>query len=481
MTKRFITTPIYYVNDSPHIGHAYTTLAADVLARHYRTKGADTYLLTGTDEHGAKIFHAAENFGSRKSEVGSWNQNEKFKIVQEFTDKISQEFKNAWKLLDIRYDQFIRTTDPKHEKIVGEFLVKVKEAGYIYEGEYEGLYCVGCEEYKKADDLVSGECPIHKKPVEKIKEKVWFFKLSAFGDQIINLIESGALKIFPAERRNEVLSFIKGGLEDIAISRSKVEWGIPLPWDKSQTVYVWVDALLNYYSAPIIAGQEIFPPDIQLIGKDILRFHAVIWPALLLAADLPLPKQLVVHGFFTIDGRKMSKSLGNTIRPAELVDQFGVDGARYLLLSQFPFGGDGDFSLEKLTTAYNARLANDLGNLLQRVLVLINKNKINIQPSPTPLRCAGVDVLLEQFNFDGALAEIFQLASNANVEIDHEKPWKLAQLKTQSGKLKTVLTSLYCQLETIAVSLAPFLPGTSEKILAQLKTLKPEPLFPKKV
>jgi len=496
MPKKYITTPIYYVNDSPHIGHAYTTLVADILARYYKTKGNDVYLLTGTDEHGAKIQRAALNFGNQKSfssrvriEGKIKSQKSDKELIQEFTDKISQEFKDAWELLDINYDQFIRTTDPAHEKVVGEFLTTVKEAGYIYEGDYEGLYCVGCEEYKKEDELEDGSCPIHKKPVKKIKERVWFFKLSAFQDQILELIESGKSKILPETRKNEVVSFLKSGLEDIAISRSKVEWGIPLPWDKTQTVYVWVDALINYYSAPVIAGKDIFPPDVQFMAKDILRFHAVIFPALLLSIGLVPTKQIVSHGFFTINGHKMSKSLGNTIAPKELVDTFGVDGARYLLLSQFPFGSDGDFSLEKLEVSYNAQLANNLGNLVQRVLVMIQKNDINITPTQNPPRDPGADTLIEQFQFDRALDEIFKLVQNANIQIDREKPWefqdKISKSKNQNDRekikneLDKILTSLFRQLETIAVSLTPFMPTTAQKILDQLKSGNPEPLFPK--
>lgn len=476
MKAKYITTPIYYVNDSPHIGHAYSTIAADVLARYYRAQGDDVYLLAGTDEHGAKIFRAAENLGTENLKVKTNNQKEKFKNVQNFTDKVSLEFKVAWGLLDIKYDQFIRTTDPAHEKVVGEFLTKVKDAGYIYEGDYEGLYCVGCEEYKKEVDLENGNCPIHKKPVEKIKERVWFFKLSAFQDTIQQLIESDTLSIFPAARKNEVLSFVKGGLDDIAISRSKVEWGIPLPWDKTQTVYVWVDALLNYYSAPIIAQKDLFPPDVQFMAKDILRFHAVIFPALLLSVGEKPAQQIVSHGFFTINGHKMSKSLGNTITPKELVDKFGVDGTRYLLLSQFPFGSDGDFSMEKLEASYNAQLANNLGNLVQRVLVLINKNDIEITPNQNPLRCAEADTLIEEFQYDRALDEIFKLVQNANVQIDKDKPWESAVSQEQRAK---TLTSLFRHLETIAVSLAPFMPTTSQKILDQLQTGKPEPIFPR--
>ncbi|KKP88956.1 MAG: Methionine-tRNA ligase [Berkelbacteria bacterium GW2011_GWA2_35_9] len=402
MNKFYITTPIYYVNASPHIGHAYTTIAADILCRAHKSWGEKVFFLTGTDEHGAKIQRSALDFGEQRLKIKDKKHNfpdasvgiptsdtiGSSEKIQNYTDKISHEFKNAWKLLNINYDYFVRTTDENHERFVQEFLTKLYSKGDIYQGIYEGLYCVGCEEYKKAEDLENGNCPIHKKPVENVKEAVYFFKLSQYQDKIIQLIESDEVKIRPLERKNEVLGFLQNKLEDTAISRSKVEWGIPVPWDKEQTIYVWVDALLNYLSVIQNPKSEIrnpkhkefWSPDLQLIGKDILRFHGVTWLGLLLSAELELPKELFAHGFFTINKQKMSKSLGNIISIQELINKYGLDATRYLLISSFPFGNDGDFSFEELDRRYESELANELGNLVQRTVVLAKKFTIKFNP-----------------------------------------------------------------------------------------------------
>lgn len=453
-SKFFITTPIYYVNDLPHIGHTYTTIAADVLARFYRQRGRQVFFLTGTDEHGQKVAKSAKAAGLQP---------------QEFTDKIAAEFKKTWQKLNISFDFFIRTTEPFHEEYVKGFLNKIWENGDIYPGQYEGLYCVGCEEYKSQDQLENGICLIHKTPCEKVKEKVYFFKLSKYQKELQKIILKNQLEIAPETRKNEVLSFIKKGLKDVAISRSKVEWGIKVPWDKKQTVYVWVDALLNYLSGD---KNHFWPADLHLIGKDILRFHAVIWPALLLSVRLPLPQKIFVHGFFTISGKKMSKSLGNVIDPVKLAKTYAVDVIRYFILREFSFGEDGDFSQSRLKERYQNDLANDLGNLVQRTLSLIKKEKIKIKPGAAP-SCAAADHYLEQIKFKEALDEIWKLIGQANREIDQKKPW----VKGQKEKIK-ILTSLYRQIETIATALKPFLPETSKKIQNQLKTLKIKPIFP---
>lgn len=457
MTNKFyITTPIYYVNASPHIGHLYTTLAADILTRAHKQWGENVFFLTGTDEHGAKIAQAAGDFGEIKG----------------FTDKVSEEFKDAWKLFDINYDYFIRTTNPQHEKFVQEFLTKLYKKGDIYLGKYRGLYCTGCEEYKKESDLENGLCPLHKKKPEKIQEEVYFFKLSKYKEKILASVGTDKFQILPQERKNEVLSFLKQELEDTAVSRTKVSWGISVPWDKKHIIYVWFDALLNYLSAlEINKSPNIWPPDVQLIAKDILRFHAIIWPAILLAAGLELPKILFVHGFFTVNKQKVSKSLGNVITPQELIDRYGVDAARFLLISAFPFGSDGDFSFDDLDKRYNAILANDLGNLVQRAVVLAQKNNIKFIPK-NPQYSEKIKAQLEKIDFYSACEQIKKAIVEANVFVNETKPWETKDKKT--------IAELLNKIEKISVDLKPFMPTVGEKILTQLKTLQPEILFPKK-
>ena len=501
--KYYITTPIYYVNASPHIGHAYTTLAADILSRAHKSWGEDVFFLTGTDEHGVKILQAAQNFNKLKSQISNLKIDNK-KIAKEFTDKISQEFKDAWKLLNIKYDYFVRTTDKNHEKFVQEFLSQLYKKGDIYSGIYEGLYCVGCEEYKKKEDLKDNNCPIHEKQVESVKENVYFFKLSKYQEKIIELIKTDQVKIRPLERKNEVLGFLANKLEDTAISRSQVEWGIKVPWDEKQTIYVWVDALLNYLSVieqlkvkseklkvdgSTSINQELrtknlelnkyWAPDLQLIGKDILRFHAVIWIGLLLSAELELPRELFVHGFFTVDKQKMSKTLGNVITVQELIKKYGstsspqagIDATRYLLISSFPFGNDGDFSFEELDRRYESELANGLGNLVQRTVVLAKKFDVKFNPK-NPDYCKKIQAKLKNIDFDGALEIIRDRIVEANQFINQTKPW-------ESGD-KEIIRKLQQKLEKIAYDITPFMPATSQKIIEQLKSGKAKPLFPKK-
>ncbi|HYC79993.1 MAG TPA: methionine--tRNA ligase, partial [Candidatus Binatia bacterium] len=359
--KFYITTPIYYVNAKPHIGSAYTTIAADVLARLHRLLGHETLFLTGTDEHGAKIAEAAQAAGKKP---------------QEFVDEVSAQFSLAWDILSIAPDDFIRTTEPRHKAAVKIFLEKLKESGKLYEGEYEGLYCVGHEAFIKESDLVDGVCPDHKTKPELLKEKNWFFKLSDYQDILKKRIESDEIQIWPQARKNEVLSFISQGLEDTAISRPNVKWGIPLPWDENQTAYVWVEALFNYcsaigYGADDERYKKFWPADIHLMGKDIIKFHCVIWPALLLAIKEPTPKAIYANGFFTSGGQKMSKSLGNVIDPVEWAQKYGPDAVRYFVLREVPFGQDGDVSEEKFLARYNGDLANGLGNLFSRLTNMV--------------------------------------------------------------------------------------------------------------
>lgn len=471
--KYYITTPIYYVNDTPHIGHAYTTVAADILARWHRLKGDDVFFLTGTDEHGAKIAQAAANS----------NQTPK-----ELCDKVSEEFKIAWKSLNITNSSFIRTTDLYHKTTVELFLKTLFEKDMIYKKKYEGLYCVHCEKFLKKDDLDENLCcPDHKqKPVEHSEEN-YFFRLSSFQDRLLELLSNkkhpNYMEILPESRRNEVLGKLKLGLDDISISRKAILWGIPLPFDESQTAYVWVDALLNYLSGAGFGQDEenfkkTWPCDTHLMAKDILWFHGVIWPAMLLAIDLPLPKKLFAHGFFTINNEKMSKTLGNVIKPAELIQKFGVDASRYLLVSLFPFGSDGDISWEALTNKFNTDLANNLGNLVSRTLTMIEKYFAGTIPAPVaPIRgikevfnIKELNDYLENFQFHFALEAIQKHINNANQFIEETAPWKMA--KENNKELSNVLWALVEQIKIAAVSLYPIMPETSKKIWAQIGETK---------
>ena len=466
MDKYYLTTPIYYVNDVPHIGHAYTTLAADVLARYYREQigKQNVFFLTGTDEHGQKIAQAAKENGASP---------------KEYADSVSPRFKEAWKLLNIQYNYFIRTTDPNHEKIVSELLQKIYDNGFIYKGTYKGLYCVGCEKFLTETELVDGKCPLHpdKEPVRQ-EEENYFLKLGELSRKVLQKIENNEYEILPAERENEVIGRLKQKVEDISISRAGVSWGIPVPWDKSQTIYVWVDALINYYSATrFVEGKERFwPADLHLIGKDILWFHAVIWQAILIAAGIDLPKTIFAHGFFTIDGQKMSKSLGNVISPKQLVERYGVDGTRYLVISAYSFGDDGDISLQRFDAKYNADLADGLGNLISRVAKLCEKVEIKVSKHGNLPEEYSKD--FESFDLYGVLETIRAQVISANQYIDKNEPWKI----TDREKLSEVLGVLAGRILDLANQLRPFLPETAERIEKQFKGPKiksREPLFPR--
>lgn len=498
--KYYITTPIYYVNAKPHIGSAYTTIAADVVARWHRKQGHDTHFLTGTAEHGTKIAQAAAQA----------NQ-----TPQEFVDANATQFKTAWAALNISYDDFIRTTEDRHTAAVKLFFNKLKESGQIYEGEYEGLYCVGHEAFIKESELdANGLCPDHQKAPEKVKEKNWFFKLSDYGAILTEKITSGELAVAPDIRRNEVLSFINQGLEDIAISRQNVPFAIPLPWDDQQTIYVWLDELFNYCSAIGYADSPAgvytpgvstgfkywWPADVHLVGKDIIKFHCIIWPALLLAIGEALPKKVFAHGFFTVNGQKISKSLGNAIDPVELVNEYGADAIRYFLLRDIPFGNDGDFSHERLKDRYNADLANGLGNLVSRTLTMMEQNDFS-PPAGLPaeaLAKAGggvsaeaeegvgdkeIDAHLESLAFDKALAIIWEEIAQADQLIEETKPWQLAKAG-ETAKIEQILTQLFGALLAINAQIAPFMPATHAKLTALLAARplkKPaEPLFARK-
>lgn len=474
MKKFYLTTPIYYVNNVPHVGHAYTTLAADVIARYYRFKlgKENVFFITGTDEHGANVAQAAAKHD---------------KSPKEYADIVAPRFMEAWKLLNIRYDFFHRTTDPRHEKIVQEVLSKIYKKGYIYEGIYEGWYCIGCEKFLNITDLVDGKCPLHptREPVFQ-KEKNYFLKLKELSKIILKKIKEKEYVILPLKRHNEIVNRLKQGVDDISISRAGVSWGIPVPWDPNQTIYVWIDALLFYYtSIKFLSNHNRFwPPDLQLMAKDILWFHSVIWQAILIALNEKLPKTIFAHGFFTIDGQKMSKSLGNIISPEQLVNKYGVDGARYLLLTAYEFGNDGDLSLSKFTSSYNADLANGLGNLVSRVAKLCETSGFVHEISRRSRKFnKTLATSLEKFNFDKALGYIWKSDINWGLkwldqEINENKPWQITDKKLLYLKLNLYVENIL----DIAYNLQPFLPQTAEKIFKQFEehNIKSQPpLFPR--
>lgn len=479
MTRPFyVTTPIYYVNDVPHIGHAYTTIAADMLARFHKLAGRETYFLTGTDEHGSKVADAARAAG---------------KTPQEFCDGIVLKFVDAWKALDIENDYFIRTTSERHahgvRKILDAMLKARTDDGreVVYSDYYEGLYCTGCEKFVTEKDLVDGLCSYHKRAPEKIREKNYFFRLTAYADKIRAMIESGEMVVLPEERRREVLGLINQDLPDFSLSRERVEWGIALPFDSSQVAYVWVDALSNYITA-IGYGDD---PDsfvkwwtdseiVHLMAKDILKFHCLYWPAMLLAAGLKPPDTLFLHGFFTVDGDKMSKSLGNQIDPNDMVRKFGPDGTRYLLLTQYPFGVDGDIQASRFAQQYNSDLANDLGNLVSRVGKLVQTNFDGRVPKPA----SGIDGLdelvanaealpgttyeyIKQFQLTQAIAESMRLVRQANKFFNDTTPWILAR-NGQTEKLGGILYACLEVMRIVSVTLYPILPRKMRELRSLL-------------
>lgn len=472
--KFYITTPIYYVNDKPHVGSAYTTIAADVLARLHRQLGEDVYFLTGTAEHGSKIAESAEKAG---------------KEVQEFVDENSAKFSLAWDELEIAPDDFIRTTEERHTKAVKLFFEKLKASKKIYQGEYEGWYCIGCESFKKDADLENDQCPLHKRKPEWVKENNWFFKLSDYGDILLEKINSGEFRILPQSRESEIISFIKQGLEDIAISRRTAKFALPLPWDHEQTIYVWLDELFNYCSAVGYESdrgrfEKYWPADFHLVGKDIIKFHCIIWPALLLAIGEQVPHAVYAHGFFTVNGQKMSKTLGNVIDPIELAQKYGSDAVRYFLLREVPFGQDGDVSEEKLKARYNSDLANGLGNFFSRVTNMVEKffeGNLEAEFNKSPKDLLQVSEAFYSLNFSQGLASAWEAIAWADQLIDKSKPWEL--FKTEPEKVKELLISLCALLYDVAFRLSPVMPETCDiirKTLESEKITKPEqPLFPK--
>ena len=458
MSKYYVTTSIPYVNADPHIGFAMELLYADVLARRARQQGLEVIFSTGTDEHGGKI---AEKAAELKLEP------------KEFANKTSQRFKDLGKLLNVSNDRFIRTTDAGHEERAKVIWKKLEKD--IYKGKYTGWYCTGDEAFFSETEVKAnnGVCPNHNRPYEKIEEENYFFKLSKYSKEINKAISSGDFKIVPETRRNEILSLLKDGLEDISISRhkDKIGWGIPVPGDKEQVMYVWFEALMNYIT---VLGypehkdfKDFWPAQTQVIGKDILRFHSGVWPAMLMSLGIPLPKQLYVHGFITVEGKKMSKSLGNAVDPADIVKKYGVDAFRYFFLRKIPAYEDGDFSMARLEAAYNNELANELGNTVQRTIVMVQKyqkGKIGDIPSAEH-DIAPFEMALDACRFDRALDLVWEQIRGLNQYIDEEKPWTLAK-DDDPEHLREVLAYQASSLLNIAKLLEPFLPETSAKIEA---------------
>lgn len=474
-TAFYVTTPIYYVNDAPHLGHAYTTVAGDVLTRWHRQRGEKVWYLTGTDEHGQKILRAAEANGSSP---------------QEWADKLVEEsWKPLWRHLDIANDDFIRTTQPRHTARVQEFVQDLYDRGDIYKGSYEGPYCVGCEEFKSSSELVDGprgekHCPLHKTTVEMLEEENYFFRLSAYGDRLLRYYRDNPGFVEPESARNEVLRFVEQGLQDLSISRSTFAWGVPVPWDSKHVIYVWIDALLNYatavgYGADQGKFNETFPADVHLVGKDILRFHAVIWPAMLMANELPLPGKVHANGWLMTGGEKMSKSSLTGIAPQDLTAHFGVDAYRYYFLRAIPFGQDGSFSWEDFQARYTSELANDFGNLASRVAAMVAKYFGGALPTagaPDAAERAVVDGLartvdtadarMRELDLSGGIGAVFEFVKQVNGYLTEQQPWKVAKQTDEAAqaKLATILYTAADSLRAIAVLLHPVMPSTARRL-----------------
>src|SRR3989344_6122166 len=473
MEKFYLTTPIFYASGKPHIGHGFTAVFADVVARRQKSKGKDVFFSAGLDVHGSKIEEKAKKEN---------------KDPQKFTDEIAQSYLSAWKSLGIGYSDFIRTTSLKHKNGVLDFVKKLRDAGDIYEGEYEGLYCVGCENFVLERNLVNGLCPDHLVAPQKIKEKNYFFNLKKYLPEIKKKIEKGELKIIPDSRKNETLAMIESGVPDFSLTRENLQWGIPFPYHKNQTIYVWADALMNYATVLGYPDGENFkrywPPDLHIIGAEINKFHSSYWLAMLMSAGLPLPKEIFIHGLFTVNGQKMSKTIGNIIDPIELAEKFGADAARYLLLSQFPASEHGDVKAEEFARKYNSDLANGIGNLLERSFtmmidyrggILDAKNGLDekIKSSAEETE-KSYENNFENYKLYEALADVFAFIKKLDVYINEEKPWILNKNKSADGrrKMDEVLKSLLFGIEKIIVWLEPFMPSKmaeAKNYLAKLK------------
>ncbi len=466
----YVTTPIYYVNAEPHLGHAYSTMAADVLARHMRQRGEDVFFLTGTDEHGEPIETAAAREGIEP---------------QQLADRNAKKFEALMPIIDATNDFFIRTSDPRHTEIVAEIMQRVYDNGWVSKGVYEGWYCPRCADFKTERELGPGQsCPIHEIELEREREENWFFRLSAFQPRLEALYRERPDFVVPDFRRNEAVSFIKGGLEDVSLSRPKLKWGMRLPWDPSQRMYVWFDALLNYVTALAFArpGEDLtarfWPADMQLMAKDILKFHAVIWPALLWAAELPPPRRLAIHGYLMMGEKKMSKSLGNVLDPFEAIERFGADALRFYCFREVSFGQDGSISTAGFEARYETELANDYGNLASRVSAMVVRYRAGVVP------VAALDAVLAE-DFEGVRARVCELLDRAELSaaleaawrlvrrlnrfVEESRPWELARDEADPERLDEVLYSLVEGLRVTTLLLAPYLPRSAEAVLAALR------------
>lgn len=474
----YITTPIYYPNDVPHIGHAYDAVAVDFVARYHRLRGEEVFHLTGTDEHGLKLQRAAEAAGMRP---------------QAWVDEMEPRWREVWARLEIAYDDYIRTTESRHEAAVRKLLLAVYENGRddIYLGSYEGLYCVSCEAYYvEADLLEGGLCPIHERPVERMREENYFFRLSAYADRLLEHYTRTPSAVEPETRRNEVLSVIRGGLQDFSISRTSFDWGVPLPWDPSHVCYVWFDALTNYITAAGYGSDDerfarLWPVNIHMIGKDILRQHAIYWPAMLMAAGVEPPTQVWAHGFLTVGGKKMSKTNLTGIHPFELVDHFGADSYRYYFMREIRFGEDGNFSWESMVDRHNADLANGLGNLASRVLAMLDSYAGGSVPEPgvegaegdLPAVCADAVRRLDEhmlaLRLHEALAAVWDIVDRANRYLVEREPWKIAKEPDRRAELSSILYAAAETLRILAIAISPIMPGAAERLWGQLGVTEP--------
>jgi methionyl-tRNA synthetase len=460
-----VTTPIYYVNAEPHLGHAYSTIGADILARHMRQRGEDVFFVTGTDEHGEPVVIAADAQGT---------------TPQELVDRNAPRFEALTQKIDVTNDFFIRTTNPAHMAEVQSVWQRIHDNGYVYKGTYEGWYCPKCADFKSEHEIGEGNtCPIHHIALDRESEESWFFKLSAFQERLERQFAENPGWVLPRHRYNEALAFIEGGLRDVALSRSKISWGIELPWDPSHVMYVWFDALLNYWTAPVIArpGADVWPATVQVMAKDILKFHAVYWPAMLMALGVPLPERLFVHGYLLMDGEKMSKSLGNVLDPNKVVDLYGSDALRFYCFREVSFGNDGSISTEGFETRYNSELANEYGNLASRTFAMIEKYRGGVVPA-RPERAGLEDDFggaadrlvsrIDALELTVALEDVWTLVRRLNRFVEQRAPWKLAKDDAAAEQLDATLYGLAEGLRVVSILLHPFIPRATATLLTAL-------------